>query len=100
MHAEQSAILSAARFGISVEESTLYTTLSPCFGCLKEAIQAGVRRIVYLNEYRANYEAQIQDQYYRLADHLRNGEPTNFEALSGRRKNIDTVGQNPDPGRQ
>ena len=33
VHAEQNAILSAARFGIAVANSTLYTTMQPCFGC-------------------------------------------------------------------
>jgi dCMP deaminase len=42
VHAEQNALLTAARFGISVEGATLYTLLSPCFGCLKESLQAGV----------------------------------------------------------
>jgi dCMP deaminase len=33
VHAEQNAILTAARFGISVEDSILYTTMQPCFNC-------------------------------------------------------------------
>ena len=40
VHAEQNAILSAARFGIAIERSTLYTTMRPCFGCTKEMLQA------------------------------------------------------------
>ena len=54
VHAEQNAIITAARFGIEVQESTLYTTQSPCFGCLKESLQAGLRRVVYAHEYQAN----------------------------------------------
>jgi dCMP deaminase len=50
VHAEQNALLTAARFGIRVDRAVLYVTLSPCFGCLKEAIQAGVTRIVYEDE--------------------------------------------------
>ncbi len=49
VHAEQNALLTAARFGVSVAGSTIYSTLSPCFNCLKEAIQAGVVRFVYLS---------------------------------------------------
>ena len=51
VHAEQNALLAAARFGMRAEGSVLYATLSPCFGCLKEAIQVGVRRVVYELEY-------------------------------------------------
>lgn len=45
VHAEQNAIVTAARFGIRVQDATLYTTQSPCFGCLKESLQAGISRI-------------------------------------------------------
>jgi dCMP deaminase len=70
VHAEQNALLTAARFGIPVDGATLYVTLSPCFGCLKEAIQAGVRRIVYETEYHASYSEGLQKQYEALAHRL------------------------------
>ncbi len=47
-HAEQNALLSAARFGIAVEGVTICSTMQPCFGCGKELLQARVMRIVYL----------------------------------------------------
>jgi dCMP deaminase len=47
VHAEQNALLMAARFGIAVAGATCYTTLQPCFGCAKEMLQAGVRRVVF-----------------------------------------------------
>lgn len=49
VHAEQNALLSAARFGISVEGADLYTTMQPCFGCAKEIAQAKIRHVVYLH---------------------------------------------------
>src|SRR5580704_7533259 len=49
VHAEQNALLGAARFGIRTDGSKLYTTLQPCFGCLKESIQAHVTKISYLH---------------------------------------------------
>jgi dCMP deaminase len=70
VHAEQNALLSAARFGIRVDSATLYTTLSPCFGCLKESVQAGVSRIVYQDEYDAKYAPDLQEQYERLGAQL------------------------------
>jgi len=51
VHAEQNALLTAARFGISVQGATLYTTMQPCFGCAKELLQAQVKRIVYLHHW-------------------------------------------------
>ena len=49
VHAEQNAVLSAARFGIALEGSTVYTTLEPCINCSKAMLQAKVKRVVYLH---------------------------------------------------
>lgn len=49
VHAEQNALLTAARFGIAVQGATIYSTMQPCFGCGKELLQAKVKRIVYLH---------------------------------------------------
>ena len=49
VHAEQNALLSAARFGNSIEGATVYSTMQPCFGCGKELLQARIKRIVYLH---------------------------------------------------
>jgi dCMP deaminase len=52
IHGEVNAILKAAKTGNSVDGSTLYLTLSPCLDCSKLILQSGVKRVVYLNEYR------------------------------------------------
>lgn len=52
LHAESNAILKIARSTSSSNGSTLYITLSPCFECAKLIIQAGIKRVVYLEEYR------------------------------------------------
>ncbi len=51
VHAEQNAILAAARFGIAIQDSTVYTTLRPCFGCAKELLQAHIHNVFYLHEW-------------------------------------------------
>ncbi len=51
VHAEQNAMIQAARHGVSVEGGTLYVTTQPCVLCTKLAINAGIRRIVYRGEY-------------------------------------------------
>lgn len=81
VHAEQNALLTAARFGIACRDATLYTTLSPCFGCLKESIQAGIRRVVFADIYASAMGPALAQQYRDLSDHLRRGDPTNFEQL-------------------
>lgn len=52
LHAEANAITKVAKSGNSSEGSTLYVTASPCIECAKLIIQAGVKRVVYRDEYR------------------------------------------------
>ncbi|MCX7704518.1 MAG: cytidine/deoxycytidylate deaminase family protein [Planctomycetota bacterium] len=51
LHAEQNALLQAAIHGVSVKGSVLYCTSTPCSLCAKMLINAGVVRIVALEEY-------------------------------------------------
>ena len=48
---EFASSLQAARLGYTVQSAHCYTTLRPCFGCLKELYQAGVGGVRYLNEW-------------------------------------------------
>ena len=59
VHAEQNAILAAARFGISTAGSTMYTTMRPCFGCAKEMLQAQVRTVYYLHEWNPSIKDDV-----------------------------------------
>jgi dCMP deaminase len=47
LHAEQNAIIQAARHGINIDGATLYCTTMPCIICTKMIINAGIRAIVY-----------------------------------------------------
>jgi len=51
LHAEQNAIIQAAVFGVSIKDSTLYCTNTPCVVCVKMLINAGVKEITYSGEY-------------------------------------------------
>ncbi|NLB67732.1 MAG: dCMP deaminase family protein [Bacteroidales bacterium] len=52
LHAEANAITKVAKSGNSSEGSTLYVTASPCLECSKLIIQAGIKRVVYHEDYR------------------------------------------------
>ena len=52
LHAESNAILKCAKYGRSTNGSTLYITHSPCIECAKLIIQAGIIRVVYLEDYK------------------------------------------------
>jgi dCMP deaminase len=51
VHAELNALISAAYNGVSTKDSILYTTVKPCFRCELFLINAGVKKIYYLEEY-------------------------------------------------
>jgi dCMP deaminase len=51
LHAEQNAIIQAAFHGVSIRGADLYCTNLPCIICAKMLINAGVRRVVYLDGY-------------------------------------------------
>ena len=72
LHAEQNAIIQAARHGVNIDGATLYCTTMPCIICTKMLINAGIRRIVYEEGYADQLaremvaEAQIAvDQFQR-----------------------------------
>ena len=54
LHAEANAILKLARSTQSAKDATLYLTLSPCKECSKLILQAGIRKLVYLDDYKDN----------------------------------------------
>jgi dCMP deaminase len=50
-HAEQNAITQAAKFGIDINNSTLYCNTFPCVICTKMILNSGIKKIVYDSDY-------------------------------------------------
>ena len=50
-HAEEPSLTPGAHDGISTKGATIYVTLSPCLMCSKMIINAGIREVVYDEEY-------------------------------------------------
>jgi dCMP deaminase len=50
-HAEQNAIVQAARHGTMIDGATVYCTAQPCLTCAKLLVNAGVKRVVYDGDY-------------------------------------------------
>jgi dCMP deaminase len=51
LHAEQNALIQASLYGVSVKNSTLYSTCQPCVICAKMLINAGIAEIVIADGY-------------------------------------------------
>lgn len=62
IHAEQNAIIQAARYGVSIDGSTLYCTTQPCTQCTKMLINAGIREIVYAEGYPDELAQELLDE--------------------------------------
>lgn len=69
LHAEMNAIIKAAKTGNSVQDSTLYVTLSPCIECSKYILQSGIKRVVYLQEYRDMSGVELLNQFIKVEKH-------------------------------
>lgn len=52
-HAEENAIVQAARNGVSTDGGTLYCKMTPCYTCAKMIINSGIKRVIALNDYHA-----------------------------------------------
>jgi len=59
LHAEQNAIIQAALFGVSIKNSTIYSTHHPCSICAKMLINADIKEIVYDQDYKDDLAKQI-----------------------------------------
>ncbi|MFC1453943.1 cytidine/deoxycytidylate deaminase family protein [Verrucomicrobiota bacterium] len=53
-HAEENAIIQAANYGVALRGAVLYCTESPCLLCAKMIISAGIKKVIYENEYHFN----------------------------------------------
>ncbi len=59
VHAEQNAIIQAAKLGVSVEGATLYCTHQPCVICAKMIINSGIKRVVYKHGYPDDFSLEM-----------------------------------------
>ena len=62
IHAEQNAIIQAAKMGVSIEGATLYCTHQPCVICAKMIINSGIKRIVYEQGYPDEFSLKLIDE--------------------------------------
>lgn len=59
IHAEQNAVVQAAKLGISIDGATLYCTHQPCSMCTRILINAGIRRVVYEQGYPDDFSLEL-----------------------------------------
>ena len=62
VHAEQNAVIQAAKYGININGATLYCTHQPCVICAKIIINAGIKRVVYKEGYPDEFSMQLFEE--------------------------------------
>ena len=62
LHAEQNAIIQAAKVGNTTDGATIYITHQPCIICAKMCINAGIKRIVYKEDYPDPMSLQMLEE--------------------------------------
>lgn len=62
IHAEQNAIIQAAKLGVSIQDATLYCTHQPCVICSKMIVNAGIIRVVYKYPYPDDFSQKILNE--------------------------------------
>ena len=69
VHAEQNAIIQAARLGVSIAGATLYCTHQPCVLCAKMIVNAGIVRVVYRQGYPDEFAIRMLTEGGVLLEH-------------------------------
>ena len=59
VHAEQNAIIQAAKLGSAIDGATLYCTHQPCVLCAKMIVNSGIRRVVYQEGYPDDFALEM-----------------------------------------
>jgi dCMP deaminase len=59
IHAEENAILRAARSGVSIVDSCLYVTLPPCQKCARLIVAAGIKRVIFDSDRWEHYSETL-----------------------------------------
>ncbi len=77
IHAEQNAVIQAAKMGVSVEGATIYVTHQPCSVCTRILINAGISRIVYKQEYPDKFSLELLEESGIELCHLKSEEGNN-----------------------
>jgi dCMP deaminase len=79
LHAEQNALLQAAKIGVSCDGATMYVTCQPCNMCAKMIINAGIAKVIYEGDYPDEFSLELFRQSHTEVFIFRNGTLNHLE---------------------
>lgn len=76
IHSEQNALLQCAKHGVSTNGATVYVTHFPCFNCAKTLVTAGIKELIYLDDYHNSMKAilLLEDSGVNVSKLVRKGD--------------------------
>jgi deoxycytidylate deaminase len=83
VHAEMSALLDAARRGVSVTGATIYTTTFPCHNCARHIIGAGIARVVFIEPYIKSRAEDLHEDSVTIGESGTEDDRVAFEPFVG-----------------
>jgi len=83
VHAEMAAITNAARLGLPLGGSTLYTTTFPCHDCAKHIIAAGITRVVFVDPYPKSLVGKLFEDSIFVDPDIQTENKVSFQHFTG-----------------
>lgn len=62
VHAEQNAIIQAAKLGVSLDGAVMYVTHQPCILCTRMILNSGIKKVIYKNGYPDDFSLELFKQ--------------------------------------
>jgi cytidine deaminase len=83
VHAEMSALMQAARYGINISGKVMYTTTFPCHHCTRHIIAAGIRKVIYVSSYPKSLAFELHKDSIILDNGTTINDKVMFESFVG-----------------
>ncbi|HZG20431.1 MAG TPA: anti-phage dCTP deaminase [Herbaspirillum sp.] len=83
VHAEMAALMSAARVGTAVRNSTLFCTTFPCHMCARHIVASGIKRVVYIEPYPKSKAKHLHQDSISVDPSAPSADHVNFEPFEG-----------------
>lgn len=83
VHAEMSALMEAARRGLAVKEMSLFCTTFPCHMCARHIIDAGIKRVVFIEPYPKSLTKDLYKRSVNISQDESDDDAVQFEPFIG-----------------
>ncbi len=83
VHAEMAAIVDAARRGVAVEKSILFTTTFPCHECTRHIVASGISKVYFIEPYPKSHAEDLFARQVAIDEYMKNPKLVNYRTFTG-----------------